>query len=70
MVIISSKRYTGHWLHCEEHLLEGLYVQLALNTFGFPQLINFFRVLLQQLLYSFLLKAFLSFLELQLEIKG
>ena len=56
-------------LHCEEHLLEGLDVQLALNTFGFAQLINFFRVLLQQLLYSFLLKAFLSFLELQLEIK-
>lgn len=52
-----------------QHLLEGLDVQLAFNTFGFAQLINFFCMLLQQLLYSFLLKAFLSFLELQLEIK-
>ena len=53
----------------ERHLLEGLNVQLAFNTFGFAQFINFFRMLLQQLLYSFLLNAFLSFLELQLEIK-
>ena len=52
-----------------QHLLEGLDVQLAFNTFGFAQLINFFCMLLQQLLYSFLLKAFLSFLELQLEIE-
>ena len=58
-------------LHREDkkHLLEGLDVQLALNTFGFAQLINFFCMLLQQLLYSFLLKAFLTFFELQLEIE-